>query len=713
VARLHKVSTLSIFKLLENFRALQAETPPTGREVRFYCDYRDILLLCIELLTSMGLSQLGISEAAIDFAAEDRFLADALLKGVDESMLVTLYATVETLGLAVVSYSGTHIRNFNESDPSTGHRAFMLPAMDLEDEDIKATSIISFRRRRLMCMDAFLGNREVWVFQEGSDVSRNEPLWLSTGIEELNDLWGPCWKSVRDAEPDQIQSIEIGNGCILPWYNGYGHRPEDNLSSFLPPLGWNEVYSHWIPSNDWDDAAVQKGQQFLERKYFIESSRFLIGASPYTGLAINASCKPSKADLVWKKTRLEEKNALRIPKTSYARRFKDSHSYQITANIPIAGSHTQALSYKRQEGLDRKSALVERWRNNSGNPGELEDFSGVEVSICTQNACRMRLLSILGSDTMRDYLHGIAFAWPTKRFESDYFEAMKSRRRFRKFWNRHLSFSNKISSAVSMCLDILQMTGVNRDNGELGALWVAEFEDEKYQYYSDDDDESADDMSDARSDAGSRHASFSGPMETRMPFKKVEEVIVTLFRSEYTWTGFLRDSPETITLAIVTSSCLEAIDDRAVGRRCKRGWWEEGKYVTVGGFPVIQTSLFVNEAILESSQLVSERVSRRSRRYPSCRLWNTDGLQESSRFSLGDHGTLEVTVLPTKCCPVAIMAWSDVKSSTWNEIKEVGVNEQLLGRSREPHHKEHISGVWETQPLPVLIMSKSKKETIL
>jgi len=509
----------------------------------------------------------------------------------------------------------------------------------------------------------------------------------------------------------EIQSIEIGNGCILPWS---GPKPEDNLSSF-PLIDGNEIYSHWISSKDWDNAVVQKGQQYLERKYFTEDPTFLIGASPYTGLAVNPSCKPSKADLVWKKTRLEEKNALRIPKTSYARRFKDSHSYQITANIPIAGSHTQALAYKRQEGLDRKSALVERWRNNSGNPGELEDFSGVEVSICTQNACRMRLLSILGSDTMRDYLHGISFAWPTKKFESDYFEAMKSRRKFRKFWNRHLSHSGKISSAVSICLDILQMTGVNHDNGELGALWVAEFEDEKYQDYSDDDsgDESDDAMSDEISDFASRRASITGPMETRMPFKKVEEFIVKLFRSEYTWTGFLQDSPETITLAIVTSSCLEAIDERAVGRRCKRGWWEDGKYVTVRGFPVFQTSLFVNEAILESSQLLSERLPGRSRGCPSYRVWNTEGLQESSRFSLGDHGTSEVTEVPTKCCPVTIMAWSGVKRSTWNEMKEVTFNEQLLGRSREPHHKEHISGVWETQPLPVLIMSKSKKETIL
>lgn len=134
------------------------------------------------------------------------------------------------------------------------------------------------------------------------------------------------------------------------------------------------------------------------------------------------------------------------------------------------------------------------------------------------------------------------------------------------------------------------MPGYPADNGNqpwqwwtwrFVALWVAEFENEKYQDYSDDDDESDDDMSDARSDSTNRHAAFTEAVETRMPFKKVEEVIVTLSHSEYTWTGFLRDSPETITMAIVTSSCLEVTDNRALGRRCKRGWWEGGRYITV------------------------------------------------------------------------------------------------------------------------------------
>ena len=79
-------------------------------------------------------------------------------------------------------------------------------------------------------------------------------------------------------------------------------------------------------------------------------------------------------------------------------------------------------------------------------------------------------------------------------------------------------------------------------------------------------------------------------------------------------------------MAIITSSYLEAIDDYALGRHYKRGWWEDGKYITVRGFPIIQTSLFVNKAILESSQLVSERVPGRSRECPSCRVWNTKGL---------------------------------------------------------------------------------------
>jgi hypothetical protein len=227
VAKLHKVTTKSIFEVPEIAREARtrakAEIPVLENR-----SYNDILRSCHEVLSSMEMPPRGFG-FLYDWwlrvlAAKELFEEEDV-----ESILAILKATSEALGLAIVSYSGTHIRDFNQSDESTGHEVFILPAMDFKNEERKAAPIISFRRRRLMCMDAFLGNREVWVFQEGSDMSRNEPLWLSTGIEELNDQWGPCWKSVRDAEPGQIQSIEIGNGCILPWYNGHGLKPEDNL----------------------------------------------------------------------------------------------------------------------------------------------------------------------------------------------------------------------------------------------------------------------------------------------------------------------------------------------------------------------------------------------------------------------------------------------------------------------------------------------------
>jgi hypothetical protein len=438
---------------------------------------------------------------------------------------------------------------------------------------------------------------------------------------------------------------------------------------------------------------------------------------PTKGLSVNPHCNLSTADMIWKKTQLEESGALFQPNTSYARRYKDGHTVQFTATIPMAGSHGHSFTYKRQEGMSRKSALVERWRNKNASPGELEDFSGLEVSICTQNARRVRLLNLLGSETMQNYLHGKSFNWPPGLLWESYFNAFESRRKFREFWNSHLSSIDEITKAIAECLDILQGTGVNNINGELGALWVAKFE---YEQLLDDSDPEPSDSEGSNvsfdsdnEEVSSREAhSESAEVEQkegRMPFKKVENVIVTIFRSEYIWTPFLNDSPEIITMAIITTSCLEAADEQGLGRRCQRGWQEGNKFVKIRGYPVLATSLFVNESILESKQLVSKRI-----RGGCFRIWDTGSLCEKARFSLGDHGELEVYARPTRKCPVTIMEWQGVigVKESWNEIKDANMNEEFFGRSRTPHHKEHISGEWETRPLPILIMSKALKPLV-
>jgi hypothetical protein len=126
VAKLHKVTTLDIFELLEIFRAvrIEAEKRVPDREVSLY---RQIVRSCVELSSSMGMELYPpVTGSYFDQSTISLFTAE------DESLLATLQATIEALGLAVVSYSGTHIRNFNQSNQSTGQEVFMLPAMDLK-----------------------------------------------------------------------------------------------------------------------------------------------------------------------------------------------------------------------------------------------------------------------------------------------------------------------------------------------------------------------------------------------------------------------------------------------------------------------------------------------------------------------------------------------------------------------------------------------------
>ena len=52
-------------------------------------------------------------------------------------------------------------------------------------------------------------------------------------------------------------------------------------------------------------------------------------------------------------------------------------------------------------------------------------------------------------------------------------------------------------------------------------------------------------------------------------------------------------------------------------------------------------------------------------------------------------------------------------SKKWHELKEVSINEDLLGKCPERHHQEYIRGKWDVEPLPVLILSKSNKVAAL
>jgi hypothetical protein len=347
-----------------------------------------------------------------------------------------------------------------------------------------------------------------------------------------------------------------------------------------------------------------------------------------------------------------------------------------------------------------KDALVERWRHNLRSPLDLEAFSGVEVSFCTKNARRRRLMHLLSSDTMRNYLSTISFNWVSEACDHAYFKALRCPKSFRRFWKDHKEWQENVGNAVSICLDALEETGIDEDSGELSALWVESF-DEQGESDGEADGE-GDEEDEAESPPGTltRQATT---LEEHTDAGFCEEHIVTLFRSEHTWTGFLQDSEESLTMAIVGMTCLDFLHENGYGRRCAGQRALANDTSTSKGFAVLQTSLKLNETLLTSSKLKQEKVDSGRKT-----IWDAKELKRGTSFTLGSHGTLKVLTASTRMCPV-IAEWSGVKSEILKEVKNVAINERLLGRNGERHHCEYIRGAWEAKPLPVLVMSKSTK----
>ena len=50
-----------------------------------------------------------------------------------------------------------------------------------------------------------------------------------------------------------------------------------------------------------------------------------------------------------------------------------------------------------------------------------------------------------------------------------------------------------------------------------------------------------------------------------------------------------------------------------------------------------------------------------------------------------------------------------MKSKRWQELKDVIINKNLLGRDSGRHHQEYVGGKWDVQPLSILILSESNK----
>ena len=254
----------------------------------------------------------------------------------DTSVSSLWRCTVHVLDFGLLSYAGAHVEAFDERYLGRRFHVFRFPHCSNESTYLE----IAFRRRRLQCLDEFLGYQDVWVFHPHSlapDPDENSRLLLSTRIETIADVWGPMWKVMGRHGPG-IEEYNIGNGIIIPWRQD---RSMNNPTG--PPLKDSEKYCHWISARKYRVEEVKSHQEGISCS-FDGTELLLIGAaeSPTDcsnptcrvlhkglGLKENLTCRLSCEDLLRIKSTMKDKGALKEPLTEAARRYKNSHAVQV------------------------------------------------------------------------------------------------------------------------------------------------------------------------------------------------------------------------------------------------------------------------------------------------------------------------------------------------------------------------------------------------
>lgn len=192
-----------------------------------------------------------------------------------------------------------------------------------------------------------------------------------------------------------------------------------------------------------------------------------------------------------------------------------------------------------------------------------------------------------------------------------------------------------------------------------------------------------------------------------------EEWIVSPFRHEPTWTGLLRDSPETATVAIVSGICLCMNHKPIFGEQCclaPRGK-PNGTYVWSPGDPLPETSLLINEDLLKDVGLrrCYPKANKRKRSEGTATIkqaWDIKDLRTNSKFSLGIQGSLK---LYRRIEDQLIMDWSPALIESWRD----GIMNEKFPAKRGHHHQEYIRGDWAMPPLPVIVRSIDFHEDLL
>ncbi len=444
---------------------------------------------------------------------------------VNLSISAIMRLVVNTTDLAVASYAGAHISRFDEE--YLGEEISVIDVLGPFASLHKSpTPSIKLSRCHLQCLDSFHSFKPVWVFSQ----SEWEPcgqLFLSTKVEDFADIWGPLWKVVDPEVRNSCTRYAVGNGYIYKW------KPQEATPGLLE----NETLCHWI-----SDTAIEACSDYSSNteklvfpdiidESFNGNETLLIGAVA-AGCERLVSNKDCKFDLDRARSALDHDGKVQMLGTVREHNYTDSMTYQLQAGY--SGMNVSASKQYKRRGQSLKQALVELWTTTPElrDPRLLQDFYGLEVSLCTQNAQRTQLGRILGLGSMCRYLK--TFRWKTDSAKQAYFDALKcfteDNDALRVTWERHNQYQEDFGRAVLICLKALEKTGINH-KGQLSTFLSSE--------------------------------------ATARP-----ELIV-LEPKKHTWIGLLKDDEINCTMAVIGDECLEF--KHKLGSIC--GWYVHFKAI--------------------------------------------------------------------------------------------------------------------------------------
>ena len=223
----------------------------------------------------------------------------------------------------------------------------------------------------------------------------------------------------------------------------------------------------------------------------------------------------------------------------------------------VGGSHGiqigTATTSKDESQKPYKVGLLDRWENEpcSRDPRDFEDMWGVVVSLCTMNAQRVRLIELFAEESVVTLLR--SFPWSEGHQRDSFLDAIRSADPFAlgDLWEDNPGWQTSLGNAILICLRILFKTGYNENRDEFHMLWL--------------------------------------PPGCRDPRR------VTFKPSDQRWTNFLKDTTDSMTVAVI-------IEDRLGYGPCRGHEREWFKYPSA-----LDTAICVNRDISPAEKLTRSR----------------------------------------------------------------------------------------------------------